>query len=79
MLIDTCDLLNLTIQNLEMLAEILRNEVTGRSSDTDELTSQARTCKEVGLSISILVPKLQIVREIAQTPQFGRCANCDEL
>lgn len=80
MFIDTHELVEIAIGNLEALSEALRDEASETSHDSETLTPEARSAKEASLSIQILLPKLRTIRQVhaAKSPRC-RCANCDEF
>jgi hypothetical protein len=43
-------------------------------------TPEARACKEILMTISVLIPKLQAARYVVidETVRQGRCVECDE-
>jgi hypothetical protein len=78
-------LLDTSIAQLRTLAAFLADEMGEYGQRADAANLEARACKEILLTISVLIPKLQAARYIVMedgvtedgTP-VGRCANCDE-
>ena len=81
MFIDPLTVIDHTLEDLEMLSTFLSDEVDERMHDPDELTPQARKCKEALMTIRVLMPKLRDVRaaqmgQIASS-QLALCINCE--
>ncbi len=83
-------LLDTSIAQLRILAAFLAEEMgeyrlaqgssSGHPSEAANL--EARACKEILLTISVLIPKLQaaryvVVDDIGPGPAATRCVNCD--
>ena len=82
-------LLDTSIAQLRTLAAFLAEEMgeyrlaqgpSGQQSEAANL--EARACKEILLTISVLIPKLQaaryvIVEDLGPDPTATRCASCD--
>lgn len=82
MFTDPCELIDETLERLEALARMLREEVSEATHAPAPLSADARPYKEAGLTISILIPKLQAVRlSQLQRARPGQriCVNCDDL
>ena len=81
MYIEPLQLIDETIERLEILSEFLAGEVNDRTDESPLLSPEARTCKEAMLTISVLVPKLQRARALQQSPAAAarrpECINCD--
>jgi len=81
MTLTPCVLLDTSIAQLRTLASFLAEEM-GEYRDKEEPASlEARACKEILLTISVLIPKLQAARYVVadETPAFGRCVSCDDI
>jgi hypothetical protein len=72
-------LLDTSIAQLRTLAAFLAEEM-GEYGQRDAANLEARACKEILLTISVLIPKLQAARYVVPDDgaEFGQCANCDE-
>jgi hypothetical protein len=76
-------LLDTSIAQLRTLAAFLAEEM-GEYGQKPEAAAnpslEARACKEILLTISVLIPKLQAARYVVTEDgaAFARCANCDE-
>lgn len=73
-------LLDTSIAQLRTLAAFLAEEM-GEYRDKSEVASlEARACKEILLTISVLIPKLQAARYVVadENASFGGCVSCDE-
>jgi len=82
MTIDAQDLIRETIGNLEVLAGLLKDSPDPSSRDKHGLTPEARTRKEVGLSIGVLLPKLRTINvgddDAIELPRHRACIDCEE-
>lgn len=76
------DLIDLTVRQLEMLEEILRDDARSFAEQRDAAGRDARRCREATDAIRTLIPKLVAARA-TQRPkgqmQLPGCANDDEL
>jgi hypothetical protein len=76
------DLIDLTVRQLEMLEEILRDDARSFAEQRDAAGRDARRCREATDAIRTLIPKLVAARA-TQRPkgqmQLPGCANEDEL
>ena len=76
------DLIDMTIKQLEMLDDILREDARGFAAESDAAGRDARRCREATDAIRSLIPKLVAARA-TQTPhgqmRLPGCANDDEL
>jgi len=73
-------LLDTSIAQLRTLASFLAEEMGELRDKTEEPASlEARACKEILLTISVLIPKLQAARYVVadDSVAFGRCVSCD--
>lgn len=75
-------LLDTSIAQLRTLAAFLAEEMGEyqRAERSESANLEARACKEILLTISVLIPKLQAARYVVTddgTPT-GRCASCDD-
>lgn len=76
------DLIDITVRQLEMLEEILRDDARSFAEQRDAAGRDARRCREATEAIRTLIPKLVAARA-TQRPkgqmQLPGCANEDEL
>jgi hypothetical protein len=76
------DLIDLTIQQLQMLDDILSTDARSFAAQCDAAGRDARRCREATDAIRTLIPKLVAARATqepkGQMPLPG-CANEDEL
>jgi hypothetical protein len=81
MYIDPQDLIRETVAHLETLAGMLKDNPDPSPSEKSGLTPEARTRKEVGLSIKVLLPKLRGINigdDAAELPRHRGCETCDD-
>ena len=73
-------LLDTSIAQLQTLASFLAEEMGEYRQRTVVATPEARACKEILLTISVLIPKLQAARYVVadDTTRLGRCVDCEE-
>ena len=73
-------LLDTSIAQLQTLASFLAEEMGEYRQRTVVVTPEARACKEILLTISVLIPKLQAARYVVtdENVSFGRCVDCEE-
>jgi hypothetical protein len=73
-------LLDTSIAQLQTLASFLAEEMGEYRQMTVAVTPEARACKEILLTISVLIPKLQAARYVvADDPaRFSRCIDCEQ-
>ena len=75
-------LLDTSIAQLRTLASFLAEEMgeyrEKPGAETGNL--EARACKEILLTISVLIPKLQAARYVVadDPPAYGKCVSCEE-
>jgi len=76
------DLIDMTIQQLQMLEDILSADARSFAEERDAAGRDARRCREATAAIRTLIPKLVAARATqqpkGQMPLPG-CANEDEL
>lgn len=76
------DLIDMTIQQLQMLEDILSTDARSFAAERDAAGRDARRCRDATDAIRTLIPKLVAARATqqpkGQTPLPG-CANDDEL
>jgi len=74
-------LLDTSIAQLQTLAAFLAEEMGEFRQKSVVATPEARACKEILLTISVLIPKLQAARYVvAEEPnRLGRCPDCEEV
>ena len=75
-------LLDTSIAQLRILAAFLAEEMGEYRNQAEAANLEARACKEILLTISVLIPKLQAARYVV-VPEEGtdtpgaRCASCN--
>ena len=76
-------LLDTSIAQLQTLAAFLSEEMGEFRQKPLVPTPEARACREILLTISVLIPKLQaaryVVAEEAHTGRLGHCPDCEEV
>lgn len=76
------DLIDMTIQQLQMLEDILSTDARSFAAERDAAGRDARRCRDATEAIRTLIPKLVAARATqqprGQMPLPG-CANDDEL
>jgi len=74
-------LLDTSIAQLRTLAAFLAEEMGEYGQRSDAANLEARACKELLLTISVLIQTLQAARYVVTEDgaEVGRCANCDEI
>ncbi|HJY35910.1 MAG TPA: hypothetical protein VJ299_00535 [Steroidobacteraceae bacterium] len=82
MYLTSADLIDMTIQQLQMLEDILSNDARSFAAQRDAAGRDARLCREATDAIRALIPRLVAARATqqpkGQMPLPG-CANEDEL
>jgi hypothetical protein len=76
------DLIDMTVKQLEMLEEILREDARTFAEQREAAGRDARRCHEATQAIRTLIPKLVAARATQQSRgqmQLPGCANEDEL
>jgi len=73
-------LLDTSIAQLQTLASFLAEEMGEYRERSVAAAPEARACKEILLTISVLIPKLQAARYVVLPNGVGqsRCFNCEE-
>jgi len=73
-------LLDTSIAQLQTLASFLAEEMGEFRQKTVIATPEARACKEILMTISVLIPKLQAARYVVvdDNARLGRCVECEE-
>lgn len=73
-------LLDTSIAQLQTLAAFLAEEMGEYRQRTVTATPEARACKEILLTISVLIPKLQAARHVVAdgASRPGSCLECDD-
>jgi hypothetical protein len=74
------DLIEKSIVSLRVLAEAFAREINSGSAEFDLLGKSSRKSKEALLTIRVLLPKLEAVRENLNVPleSRSRCESCDD-
>ena len=74
-------LLDTSIAQLQTLASFLAEEMGEYRQRSVSATPEARACKEILLTISVLIPKLQAARYVVAdgSPPLCHCVNCDDV
>jgi hypothetical protein len=73
-------LLDTSIAQLRTLAAFLAEEMGELRDKPEPANLEARACKEILLTISVLIPKLQAARYVVADDGIGfggRCISCD--
>jgi hypothetical protein len=74
-------LLDTSIAQLRTLAAFLAEEMGDYRARPEPASLEARACKEILLTISVLIPKLQAARYVVVDEDAvvgnGRCVSCD--
>src|SRR5579872_5264544 len=72
-------LLDTSIAQLQTLAAFLAEEMGEYRQRSVVATPEARACKEILLTISVLIPKLQAARYVVVDDRLGigRCIDCE--
>lgn len=74
-------LLDTSIAQLRTLASFLAEEMGELRDKSEPANLEARACKEILLTISVLIPKLQAARYVVVPDDAigfgGRCVSCD--
>jgi hypothetical protein len=73
-------LLDTSIAQLQTLASFLAEEMGEYRQKTVIATPEARACKEILMTISVLIPKLQAARYVVadETVRQARCVECED-
>jgi hypothetical protein len=80
MTLTPCVLLDTSIAQLRTLAAFLAEEMGEFRDQAEPASLEARACKEILLTIRVLIPKLQAARYVVtdEAPAFGKCVTCDD-
>jgi hypothetical protein len=71
-------MLDSSIAQLQRLSAVLVDELGELRAQSRAETLEARACKEILLSITVLLPKLQAARYVMGDLDVGPCAACQE-
>ncbi len=73
-------LLDTSIAQLQTLAAFLAEEMGEYRQRAVVATPEALACKEILLTISVLIPKLQAARYVVgdEATRVGRCVDCED-
>ena len=73
-------LLDTSIAQLQTLASFLAEEMGEFRQKSVIATPEARACKEILMTISVLIPKLQAARYVVidENARLGRCVECED-
>jgi len=73
-------LLDTSIAQLQTLASFLAEEMGEYRQRSVTATPEARACKEILLTISVLIPKLQAARYVVadDSPMLRPCVDCED-
>jgi hypothetical protein len=73
-------LLDTSIAQLQTLASFLAEEMSEFRQKTVVATPEARACKEILMTISVLISKLQAARYVVidENARLGGCFHCEE-
>lgn len=68
-----------SIVQLQRLSAYLVDTLGELRADSRASTLEARACKEILLSITVLIPKLQAARYVVgEASESGRCTSCQD-
>jgi len=70
-------LIEASITHLTTLASALAEEMGIAAADSTA-DQEARACKEILLTVSVLLPKLHAARHMLPTQASSRCAACED-
>lgn len=73
-------LLDTSIAQLQTLASFLAEEMGEYRQRSVVASPEARACKEILLTISVLIPKLQAARYVVveEPPRLAACIDCED-
>jgi hypothetical protein len=72
-------LIESSIAQLQQLSTFLADELGELSGRSAAATVEARACKEILLSITVLLPKLHAARYVVgEGEDVGRCTACED-
>ncbi len=73
-------LLDTSVAQLQTLASFLAEEMGEYGGMSVVATPEARACKEILMTLSVLIPKLQAVRYgvIDESARLRRCVECED-
>lgn len=73
-------LLDTSIAQLRTLAAFLAEEMGEYRQRSIVASPEARACKEILLTISVLIPKLQAAKYVVveDSPRPGACVSCED-
>lgn len=72
-------LIDTSIVQLQRLSASLVDTLGELRADSRAATLEARACKEILLSITVLIPKLQAARYVVgEAAEPGRCTSCQD-
>lgn len=72
-------LIDSSIVHLQRLSSSLAAELGELHSQSPTATVEARACKEILLSIAVLLPKLRAARYVVgDSEDLGRCSSCED-
>jgi hypothetical protein len=74
-------LLDTSIAQLQTLASFLAEEMGEYRQMSVVATPEARACKEILMTISVLIPKLQAARYVVvdENVHLGPCVECEDV
>jgi hypothetical protein len=74
-------LLDTSIAQLQTLASFLAEEMGEYRQMSVVATPEARACKEILMTISVLIPKLQAARYVVvdENVRLGPCVECEDV
>jgi hypothetical protein len=82
MYLTAADLIDMTVKQLELLADILREDAKGFSARRDEAHRDVRRCEDARAGIQALIPKLIAARATQQSSaqmQLPGSSNEDQI
>lgn len=81
MFIDPVTLIDQTIENLELLAQLFADELDERTHNPMQVTPEAHRCREALGATRLAITKLQAARSVQAAPPVQAlrvCVNCDD-
>jgi hypothetical protein len=82
MYLTAADLIDMTVKQLELLADVLREDAKGFAARRDEAHRDAQRCREAHAGIQALIPKLIAARATQQSSaqmQLPGSSNEDQI
>jgi hypothetical protein len=71
-------ILDSSISQLSILASALVEEMGSAAPSAQGASPEARACREILLTVSVLIPKLQAAKHLLPGESVGRCSACQD-